>query len=116
MKWLLVTLLAVALAGCADRGDVNQQAPITLAGPTGHTLSLAKSVPRTSLAARVEASKTHTGESTYKSSLMECVSEACKAQCVLGMERRSRPKWCMYFKQPIDRRALSATAQRKSAN
>ena len=116
MKWLLVTLLALAVAGCANPGNVDQEATIKLVGPTGHILSLAKSVPRTSLAARVEVSKTHTSESTYKSSLMECVSEACKAQCVLGMEKRSRPKWCMYFKQPIDRRALSATGQRKSAN
>lgn len=114
MKWLFATLLALAVAGCADRGNVGQETPINLVAPTGHILSLTKSVPRTSLSARAEASRTQASESTNKSLLMECVSDACKAQCVPGIEKQSRPKWCMYFKEPIDRRALSATAESKS--
>jgi hypothetical protein len=49
--------------------------------------------------------------------LMECVSDACKAQCVPGNDKQSRPKWCMYFKEPADRGAVSATSdtQRKSS-
>jgi septin family protein len=31
---------------------------------------------------------------------MECVSEACKIQCSAGLEKDSRPKWCLYFKEP----------------
>ena len=106
MKWLLVTLLALAVAGCADRSNVDQEN----VAPTGHILSLTKPVPRKSAAARAEASKTHANESTYKSSLMECVSAACKIQCASEAEKQSRPKWCMYFKEPIDRHAVSATA------
>ena len=110
MKWLLVTLLALAVAGCADRSNVDQEN----VAPTGHILSLTKLVPRKPPAARAEVSRTHASESTYKSSLMECVSAACKAQCASEAQKQSRPKWCMYFKEPIDRRALSATAQSKS--
>jgi hypothetical protein len=110
MKWLLVTLLALAVAGCADRSNVDQEN----GAPTGHILSLTKSVSRNPPAARAEASRTHASEGAYKLSLMECVSAACKAQCASGVEKQSRPKWCMYFKEPIDRRAVSATAQRKS--
>jgi hypothetical protein len=46
--------------------------------------------------------------------LMECVSAACKAKCASEAQKQSRPKWCMYFKEPVDRRALSTTAQSKS--
>jgi hypothetical protein len=49
--------------------------------------------------------------------LMECVSAACKTQCASEIEKKFRPKWCIYFKEPIDRHALGATSdrQRKSA-
>jgi hypothetical protein len=43
---------------------------------------------------------------------MECVSEACKIKCSPDLEKGSRPKWCMYFKDPIDRHA--AETQGKS--
>jgi hypothetical protein len=48
---------------------------------------------------------------------MECVSAACKSQCASGTERNSRPKWCMYFKQPADTHAVSVTSDelKKSA-
>ena len=103
MKWLSVTLLALSVTGCADLSNVGQKN----VAPTGHILSLTKSVPRKPVAARAGASRTHVSESAYKSSLMECVSTACKVQCASGVEKQSRPKWCMYFKEPIDRRALS---------
>ena len=106
MKWLLVTLLALAVAGCADRSNVDQEN----VAPTGHILSLTEPVPQKPPAAKAETSRTHARESTYKSTLMECVSAACKAQCASEVEKQSRPKWCMYFKEPIDRRAVSATA------
>lgn len=114
MKWLLATLLALALAGCADRGSVDRQMPVELVTSTGHILSLTKPVPRKSLIARAEVSKTHANKSTDNPSLMECVSDACKVQCAPQVEKR--PKWCMYFKEPFDRRALSTTsdAPRKS--
>ena len=105
MKWPLPMLLALAVAGCADRSNVDQEPSITLLAPAGHILSLPKSVSRKSMATGAEASRTHASENTYKSSLMECVSEACKIQCSPALENQSRPKWCMYFKVPIDRHA-----------
>jgi hypothetical protein len=110
MRWLFVMLLALAVAGCADRSNVDQEN----VAPTGHILSLTNSVPRKPPAVRAEASRTHASEGTYKLSLMECVSAACKTQCAPGVEKQSRPKWCMYFKEPTDRRAVNATAQGKS--
>ena len=101
MKRLLVALFALSLAGCADKGDFARQEPVKLAAPTGHVLSPTKSIPRKSLAARAEASDAN--ESTNNASLMECVSAACKTQCAPEIEKKSRPKWCMYFKKPLAR-------------
>jgi hypothetical protein len=44
--------------------------------------------------------------------LMGCVSEACKTQCSSGLEKGSRPKWCMYFKKPDD--SFASEVQGKS--
>ena|SRR5215813_986012 len=105
MKWLFALLLALPLAGCAGNGIFNQEKPIELAVPTESISPPTKPVPRKSSLARAEASKTEAKESTNSSSLLECVSEACKTHCSPGLEKGSRPKWCMYFKDPIDRHA-----------
>jgi hypothetical protein len=104
MKWLFAVLLIV-LAGCAESGNFDREKPIKLAVPIEPILPPTKPVPRKSPLARVEASKADANENTTRSSLMECVSEACKGQCSPGLETGSRPKWCMYFKEPIDRHA-----------
>jgi len=98
MKRLLVALFALSLAGCADKGNFARHESIKVASPTGHALSPTKSIPRKSLAARAEASDAN--ESTNNASLMECGSAACKTQCAPEMDKKSRPKWCMYFKEP----------------
>jgi hypothetical protein len=103
MKWLLATLLALSLAGCADGDNFDREKPIKLAAATGHVLSLANSAPPNSFAARAEASRAEANESANNSPLMECKSDACKTQCSPALEKQSRPKWCMYFKEPIDR-------------
>ena len=117
MKWLLALPLALALAGCAENGNFDREKPIKLAAPTGHILSLTKSVPRKSFVAMAEAanSKADASESG-NNSLLECASDACKFQCSPRVEKHSRPKWCMYFKEPSDTHSLSATSdeQRKS--
>ena len=115
MKWFLAALFALGLAGCANNRSFDREEPSKLAAPTGRVLSQTKSIPDKSFVARAEASKTDVNES-INSSLMECVSDACKAQCAPGNDKQSRPKWCMYFKEPADGRALSATSdtQRKS--
>src|SRR5262245_40312262 len=115
MKWLLGALLALGLAGCANWGIFNRQESAEPT-PTGHALSPTKSSPRKSLAA-AETSRAHAGESPNNSPLMECVSNSCRTQCSAEVEKQSRPKWCMYFKEPIDTHAVSATSdsRRKSA-
>ena len=113
MKWLLVALLALGLAGCANWGIFSRQESAEPT-PTEHALSPTKSSPRKSLAAAA-ASRADAGESP-SSPLMECVSNSCRTQCSAGTDKQSRPKWCMYFKEPIDTHAVSAASdkQRKS--
>lgn len=111
MNWLFVLLAALALAGCAESGYFDREEPIKLAVTTEPVLPPTKPVPHKSAPARVEASKTDANERINKSSLMECASEACKIQCSPGLEKGSRPKWCMYFKEPIDRHASETKAK-----
>src|SRR5215510_11302981 len=105
MKGLFGVLLALALAGCAESGNFDREKPIKLAVAAEPTLPPTKPVPREPQPARAEASKAKTNESINNSSLMDCISEACRVQCSPGLEKGSRPKWCMYFKEPIDRHA-----------
>src|SRR5262249_1298541 len=107
MKWPFAVLLVLALAlpGCAQNGDFDRERPIKLAVPIEPLSPATKPVPSKSSIARAEASKTDANETTNRSTLMECVSEACKIQCSPGVEKGPRPKWCMYFKEPIDRHA-----------
>jgi hypothetical protein len=106
MKWLFAPLIALVLAGCADVGNFD--------APTGHilsttetvSLSTTKTVSPKVLTARPKA--TNANGSTNNLALMECVSDSCKVQCSPQIEKHSRPKWCMYFKEPIDRHALRA--------
>ena len=105
MKWVLATLLALALAGCADNGSFDREKPVALVAPTEQILPPTKPVRPKAPAARAEASKP---EATKESSLLECVSDACKAQCSLRIEKQSRPKWCVYFKEPVEQPAASA--------
>jgi hypothetical protein len=103
MKGLFAGLFALALAGCAESGNFDREKPIKLAVPAEPILPT--TVPRKPPPARAEASKAETNQSINNSSLMDCASEACKVQCSPGLEKGSRPKWCMYFKEPIDRHA-----------
>lgn len=108
MKWLSATFLALALAGCADHWNVDR--PVELVAPQGHMLSTSKPVLHKSVAATADAPRTDAKKDTSNVSLMECMSAACKEQCALQVQKQSRPKWCMYFREPIDRHALSVTS------
>jgi hypothetical protein len=99
MKSLLTTLFALSLGACADYGNLGRDRPTDLVSPTAPELTKAKSIPEKSLVARAEVSKKDESES-INPALMECMSDACKAQCAPRHEAQSRPKWCMYFKQP----------------
>jgi len=112
MKWLLAALFALSLAGCASSINFDREGPSEFVAPAGRVLAQTNSIPHKSFVARAEASKTDVNES-INSSLMECVSDACKAQCVPGNDKQSRPKWCMYFKEPA---AVSATSDTQPKN
>jgi hypothetical protein len=114
MKWPLAAslALALALAGCADSGSFDREKPVKLVASTGHILpSTEQNLPPTKPVqprphpSTAEASKPGANES---SSLMECVSDACKVQCSPAIEKHSRPKGCLYFKEPNDRHAVIA--------
>src|SRR5262245_37477817 len=106
MKGLFAGLLALALAGCAESGNFDREKPNKLTEPAEPILPPTKPVPRNPPPARAEASKAETTNQKIKnSSLLECASEACRVQCSPSLEKGSRPKWCMYFKEPIDRHA-----------
>ena len=113
MRWLSVVLLALALAACAESGNFPEK-PTELAESREQIAPPTKSVQ---LVSRPKATKPHADERTNVSLLMDCVSDACKIQCSPRAENQSRPKWCAYFKQPIDRHAASDASeiQRKSA-
>ena len=104
MKGVRATLLALALAGCADSGIFDREKPVELVTPTEQISPPTKPVRPRGRTAKAEASKPDAAKET---TLMECVSDSCKAQCSLRIEKQSRPKWCLYFKEPIDRPAAS---------
>jgi hypothetical protein len=93
MKWLFALSLALVLAACAESANFDREKPLKLATPAPHKPT----------AARV--SRAHANEGPTSSSLMECGSEACKTQCSPSLKKESRPKWCIYFREPIDRHA-----------
>src|SRR5262249_4090555 len=101
MKWLFALSLALVLAACAESGNFDRENPLKLATPTQPTS--APPVPHKPTAARV--SRADANEGPTSSSLMECGSEACKTQCSPSLKKESRPKWCIYFREPIDRHA-----------
>ena len=116
MKCLFAALLALALTGCAESTNFDRENPIKLAAPIEQISPPTKPVPRKSAAASAEASKTHANKSTNSSSLLECVSDACKIKCSPEAEKQSRPKWCAYFKEPIYRHAVTVTSDIQGEN
>jgi len=56
MKWVSATLLALALAGCADSCGFDREKPVDLVAPTEQILPPTKPVRPKSLTAKAEAS------------------------------------------------------------
>ena len=50
-------------------------------------------------AAKAAAPKTDASGGTSK--LMECVTQSCKINCSPQLAKRFKPKWCVYFKEPV---------------
>jgi hypothetical protein len=107
MKWLSVALLGLALVACAESGNFSEK-PTELAASIEQIAPPTKSIQ---LVPRPAAAKPHADERSNISSLIDCVSDACKIQCSPRVENRSRPKWCAYFKEPIDRHAAGDTSE-----
>jgi len=103
MKWLCALSLALVLAACAESANFDREKPLKLATPTQPTAAPATPAPHKPTAARV--SRADANEGPTSSSLMECGSEACKTQCSPSLKKESRPKWCIYFREPIDQHA-----------
>jgi hypothetical protein len=108
MKWARATLLALALSGCADIGNFDQEKLVELVAPTEQILPPTQPARPKSPPAKAEASKPYAAK---ESLLMECVSDACKAHCSPRIEKQSRPKWCLYFKEPNDSPAASTPSE-----
>ncbi|HYC17264.1 MAG TPA: DUF3551 domain-containing protein [Pseudolabrys sp.] len=51
-------------------------------------------------AAKFAAPKTDSSGGNGRS-LMDCVTTSCKINCSPNVAKRFRPKWCVYFKEPV---------------
>ena len=89
------TALLLALADCSSMYQdepikpeplPNQSSPVV--GPEPQSVP-----PNLSPAARA-AGATDSGE------LKDCVTDSCKINCSPKVQKRFRPKWCAYFKEP----------------
>src|SRR5262245_50724950 len=60
-----------------------------------------KQIVPTSLSPAAKAAAPQTDASGGKDNLMECVTDSCKINCSPNVKKRFRPKWCVYFKEPV---------------
>jgi hypothetical protein len=92
---------AVDSGGGANCGFVTiEQCRATISGRGGSCEPKQVVPANLSPAARAAAPKTDTSGSNGKS-LMECVTYSCKINCAPTLAKRFRPKWCLYFKEPV---------------
>jgi hypothetical protein len=91
---------AVESGGGTNCGFVTiEQCRATISGSGGSCEPKQIVPPNLSPAAKAAAPKTNA--SGGKESLMECVTNSCKINCSPKVAKRFKPKWCVYFKQPI---------------
>jgi hypothetical protein len=60
-----------------------------------------KQIVPISLSPAAKAAAPKTDPSGGKDRLMECVTDSCKINCSPNVKKRFRPKWCVYFKEPV---------------
>jgi Protein of unknown function (DUF3551) len=90
----------------SDSGGTNcgfvtiEQCRATISGKGGSCQPKQVIPHNLSPAARAAAPKTNVSESNGNS-LMECVTNSCKINCSPKIAKRFRPKWCVYYKEPI---------------
>ena len=90
----------------SDTGGTNcgfvtvEQCRATISGKGGFCQPMQVLPHNLSPAARAAAPKTNVSGSNG-TSLMECVTNSCKINCSPKVAKRFRPKWCVYYKEPI---------------
>ena len=95
-KWCAVD----SNSGGTDCGFVTiEQCRATITGKGGACEPKQVVPPNLSPAARAAAPKTDV--SGGKDKLMECVTDSCKINCSPNLKKRFRPKWCVYFREPV---------------
>ena len=77
-----------------------EQCRATISGKGGSCEPKQVVPPNLSPAAKAAAPKTDASGGTGRS-LMECVTNSCKINCSPNVKKRFRPKWCVYFKEPV---------------
>ena len=98
MKRVQVVILSLAVGGCSSIRFSQQEPtqPISAAPQVSQ-----RDIPPTlSPAARSAAPKTD-ADLPQGNTLRECVTESCRINCSPKVPKRSRPKWCVNFKEPI---------------
>ena len=89
------------MGGASNCGFVTiEQCRATISGKGGSCQPKQVIPHNLSPAARAAAPKTNVSESNGNS-LMECVTNSCKINCSPKIAKRFRPKWCVYYKEPI---------------
>lgn len=90
----------------SDSGGTNcgfvtiEQCRATISGKGGSCQPKQVIPHNLSPAARAAAPKINVSGSSGNS-LMECVTYSCKINCSTKVAKRFRPKWCVYYKEPI---------------
>ena len=60
-----------------------------------------KQIVPANLSPAAKAAAPKTDASGGRDRLMDCVTSSCKINCSPGVKKRFRPKWCVYFKEPV---------------
>lgn len=97
MKRLLAATLVLTIVGCSEGLDsarlMDQPKTVSVAPPPNQI------VPHI-MSPRAEAPES--ASESKKTSLMKCMSEACRVMCSRAEAAKgSKPKWCTYFEEPI---------------
>jgi len=96
-KWCAVD----STGGGTNCGFVTvEQCRATISGRGGFCEPKQVIPPNLSPAAKFAAPKTDPSGGNGKS-LMDCVTTSCKINCSPNVAKRFRPKWCVYFKEPV---------------
>jgi hypothetical protein len=95
-KWCAVD----SSSGGTNCGFVTiEQCRATISGKGGSCEPKQVVPPNLSPAAKAAAPKIDVSGSGK--SLMECATDSCKINCSPNVKKRFRPKWCVYFKEPV---------------